>query len=522
MSIFKKAAAFLTAVGIACSCAACGYNTINALSVDGVDVPAGVYIYYVNSEYNNALSELQKENKELDTTDQDAVKALTLDGKDITTWVQDKATEDCAKYVMIEKKFDELGLELDEEKKSNISMMKEYYWNNSKETFEKNGISEASFDKIVTSSYKSDEIFAYYYGVDGENGVTEEELYDFYKEDNIRCEYLTVSLKDGEGNLLKSDGKAEVMDMVKDYQHSLDEALKNGGIDAVKSEMDAIRQDYQIYTESLTASAEDTETEEETDEEITEETTEETTTDADAADSAADEDDTTEAEDSAADEDDTTEAETEEGEVTAETFNTAAPSATTEAETETVGDEDDTTEAETKEDSEDEAETEEETDEESETEEASDEDGAEDESTVDADLLTTGDEESAGDEEPADPYANESIISVIHEEDYDDPEDISYNPSEKVYKKLLEIGEKDYGKPYIVEEDENYYLVIRYDIEDRMTEDDLWGEDGIQSALYAKYSKTFEDELKGWADALNIQRNAAAYKRYDPFKLDFS
>ena len=84
MSIFKKAAAFLTAVGIACSCAACGYNTINALSVDGVDVPAGVYIYYVNSEYNNALSELQKENKELDTTDQEAVKALTLDGKDIT------------------------------------------------------------------------------------------------------------------------------------------------------------------------------------------------------------------------------------------------------------------------------------------------------------------------------------------------------------------------------------------------------------------------------------------------------
>ncbi len=218
MSIFKKAAAFLTAVGIACSCAACGYNTINALSVDGVDVPAGVYIYYVNSEYNNALSELQKENAELDTTDQEAVKALTLDGKDITTWVQDKATEDCAKYVTIEKKFDELGLELDEEKKSNISMMKEYYWNNSKEMFEKNGISEASFDKIVTSSYKSDEIFAYYYGVDGENGVTEEELYDFYKEDNIRCEYLTVSLKDGEGNLLKSDGKAEVMDMVKDYQ----------------------------------------------------------------------------------------------------------------------------------------------------------------------------------------------------------------------------------------------------------------------------------------------------------------
>ena len=214
MSVFKKAAAFLTAVGTAVSCAACGYNTINALTVDGMEVPAGIYIYYAYSAYNNdALPQLQKEHEDLDTSDKNAVKALTLDGKDVITWVQDKATEQCAEYAVIEKKFEELGLSFDDTTQSNLQMMQEYYWSNSKEMMEKNGISEASFKKIVASSYKSDEIFKYYYSIGGENGTTEDDVYDYYKENSIRAEYISMSLKDGEGNLLKSDGKKEIMDM---------------------------------------------------------------------------------------------------------------------------------------------------------------------------------------------------------------------------------------------------------------------------------------------------------------------
>ena len=91
-----------------------------------------------------------------------------------------------------------------------------------------------------------------------------------------------------------------------------------------------------------------------------------------------------------------------------------------------------------------------------------------------------------------------------------------------MYKKLLSIEAKDYGKPYIVEEDENYYLVVRYDIEDRMVANDLWTDSTKDSAVKAMHSKDFEDMVDGWVAAANVQRNEAAYKRFDPFKFDFT
>ena len=111
---------------------------------------------------------------------------------------------------------------------------------------------------------------------------------------------------------------------------------------------------------------------------------------------------------------------------------------------------------------------------------------------------------------------------MIHEEDYDDPEDIYYNPTENVYKKLLSIEAKDYGKPYIVEEDESYYLVVRYDIEDRMVANDLWTESTKDSVVSTMHSKDFQDMMDGWVAAADVQRNEAAYKRFDPFKFDFT
>lgn len=486
MSIFKKASAFLTALGIACSCAACGYNTINALTVDDMEIPAGVYIYYANSAYNQALSKLAEENPDLDTTDTSAVKACTLEGKDVLTWIQDEATDMCAEYVVIEKKFDELELTFDAETQTTMNTMKDYYWANSQKIFEKNGISESSFEKIVASSYKSELIFEHMYGIDGTEGVTEQEVYDYYKDNNIRCEYLALALKDGEGNLLKSDGKAEIMEMAEDYQARAEAALKSGGVEAVMEEMTAIREDYADYTASLTEQASE-EVDSEGDGTATEAETEAET------ETAAEENETEE-----------TAAETAEGEVAPETYEaTAAPD---EPETEAASDAEDTS-------GEENAETEDTTED---TEETSEETGSEEKGEEDLDII---DDDA---EEETTPYANENIIAVIDEANYDDPADITYNPSEKTYKQLLDIQPKDYGKVFIVEEDETYYLAVRYDIEDRMNEDDLWTESSRTNTVYTMYSDTFEDLLEEWTNTVTVIRNAAAYKRYDPFKFDFA
>ncbi len=544
MSVFKRVSAFLTAVGIACTCAACGHNTINALTVNGVEVPAGVYIYYANSAYNQALSKLKEEDENIDTTDVKAVKAATLEGKDVLTWVQDEATKQCAEYVVIEQKFDELGLELEYEDKSNIEAMMSYYWDSSKDSMEKNGISEASFEKIVTSSYKSDKIFQYYYAVGGENGVTDDDVYNYYKDNNIRCEYIAMALKDGEGNLLKSDGKKEIMEIAEGYQKRAEDALAEGGIEAVHTEMNIIREDWAYYqtsvseaaagitgdeaatttarsttTETVTTAEGETTAEDETTaegettaenaedttaEETTEVTTEEETTEAETTETEEGTVKAANAPETAEESEVTTEAVTEDE--TAETATTAAAETAAEGEEATTATVDETAEDET----------------DAETEVASDEDADAEttEETIPEELLDAMNSEE--ETTTTDPLANESIISVINEEDYDDPEDISYNPSEKTYKKLLDIQPADYGKAYIVEEDEDYYLVIRYEIEDRMNEDDLWTDSTKENVIYSMFNKEFTDLLDEWADSASVVRNEAAYKRYDPYKFDFT
>jgi len=542
MSRLKRITAGLTALALSLSLTACGTNTRTALTVDGYEVPAGVYIYYLNTAYSNAVSQLSEENSELDTTDKEAIKNLTLEGKDVTTWIQDKATEMVTDFVATEKKFDELGLSLDADTKSNISSMKEYYWASNQETFENNGISEDSFTKILTSSYKSDEVFKYYYGIDGQEGVTEDDLKQYYIDNNIRCQFINMSLKDSEGNLMKSEEKAEMMEMLEGYRDRVQKAYDKGGEESAREEMDAVTDEYNAYVASLSEEAEaDSNSDVETDSDVEADTSaedenaenensDETTTEVEenekgettevqdealsapivqqiltaennveADDSSAEE---TVAEEETSPEEETTEEEQEENPDNAET--------PTDEEPEFVPDYD--VESEDSLPEEEEEEISEESAEDGEIAVTSNEDGAE---GAEDDTLDIGGEADA----PA--FPNETIVRVVNPDDYDDPADIYYNPSEKVYNQLVDIKEADYGKPYIVEEDENYYLVVRYDITERMTDTDLWTDTAIDNADYQAHSKDFEDLMDSWTNTSSIAKNEAAYHRYDPFKLDF-
>lgn len=463
MSIFKKASAFLTAVCLAAALTGCS-DTTYGLVVDDYTVPAGIYIYYANSAYNNAVSELLEQDPEFDTSDteavKDAVKALTIDGVDSLTWIQNKATELCTNYVAVEKKFDELGLELDAVTKDNIDYMVEYYWASYQESMEDNGVSEDSFTKIMTSSYKSEKIFEYYYGIGGENGVTEEQVKEYYIENNIRTEYVCFELYDGAGNMLKSDGKKDMMDMVEAYKERVESALEEGGVEAVMTEMSIVKDEYSEYCTSISEEAAAT---------------------ADGSNSASEAEETTTEKETTTEETTTEETTTEETTAPEETETDENGSLVTEETEETVENEE-------------------------------------------TETTTTAAEESEDGEETTTTvaYPNERIITVVNEEDYEEGETISYTPSEDVYKKLIAIKEKDYGKPYILEEDEAYYLVVRYDITDRMTEEDLWTEDQIYSVEVSMFDEDFEAYIQEWSDALTVTRNEAAYKRYNPFKFDFA
>ena len=301
-----------------------------------------------------------------------------------------------------------------------------------------------------------------------ENSNIYDELKEYYEDNDARVRYITFDLKDGNGDLLKDDGKKEMKSMVEDYLSVL-KTLKDE--DAINDKMDTIQEEYNAYVTSISeeaAAATATSATDENGNEIPATTTATTAT--------------------------TTSAET-------TTVTTVAADAESDSEAETTADTEETV-----------------------TRAAADADHSDETTTTVSGA--TGEESSDTTETTTTtaPYANESIItkvSTTDEKDKDNEDSINYTPSKKAYEAIFNNAKTNV--PFIVEDDEAYYLIVRFDITKRMTDDDLWTEDQMKAVASRKYWDNFTDDKKEMANALSIdQQSDRALKKDDPFKLDFS
>ena len=405
MNVLKKCTAALLSMLMLLSFFGCGERTAYVMKVDGVEVRAGIYIYYSIDAYFDAL-QILAENENFNyasyKTDKELKKAIKdkmVEGLPIQEWIQNKATEYCLQYVAIEKEFERLNLTLPEDTESEIDTYYLSSWAYLGDFYTASGIGEQTVKDVLLSSEKRNAIYQAYYGEDGSEGVTDESLRTYYKDNNARVEYVKIALTDGEGNLLKSDGKAKMKAMAEQY---LDRLKAQSSEEAMLDEFDAVISEYKEYATSVSNAAVTT-----TDESgnlITTATTVKTTT-----------------------------------------------------------------------------------------------------------TTTTS------------PYANESIIAKVttapeSEQKEDETTTApSYTPSEKTYNFIF--NDAKLGVPELIEEDEALYLVVRLNIEDRMTEDDLWSESNVENVRYAIYGEAFDQKVEDWAKGYQEERYAAAYRRYDPLDL---
>ncbi len=448
---WKRIIAAVISSAMIFTCAGCtsGKNTAYALTVDGYQVKAGVYIYYSYTALTEAKNLAAKQDENLDVTDEDALKKVKIEGKDFLDYVKDKTTESCIDHVAVIKHFDELGLSLTDDEKKEINDYVESSWDSNGDMFEGNGIGKDSLKEIMTSSYKSDAIFNAYYGEDGSENVTEDQLKEYYTENNARVRYIDMDLHDADGNDLDDAGKKEIQDMADDF---LKRAKAASDEKDMLEKFDEFQEEYDEFVTNQAAEA-------------------------------SGEEETTEAE---------TEAETEEE--------------TTEAETTEAESEEEAAEDEEQSDSED---TEETTEEASETEES------------DEEVVTTAPESEESEETTTtttSPYASEKIISVVTTEEGTAEEDVTYTPSKKCYDWIFNDAET--GVPAIVEDEDTMYVIVRFDIAERMTDDDLWSESNVENVRYAMFSDDLQDMLDSWGNEYEVVKNEKAYKRYDPFKIE--
>lgn len=451
----KKITAVAAAAAVMSSMTACGENTTWGATIDGSDIPAGIFIYYLQSAYYSAQSKLNEENSASSdaiasadgTTTTAAVFSSQIDGKDAKTWIYDEATKSMQEYAAIEAKFTELGLTITADEKDAAKVYCDQMWDYAGEYYTKMGISEKSYTSLYLNSQKRDKVFKTIYSDGGEYAVSDDEIKTYLDENYAMINYIAMELKDGSGNLLKSDGKAEMMSMAESYV----ERYKNG------EDFDALNAEYTAYYDNLKATAAEEAANAAADEAETETSTAEVTpSDAEAA----LEDNADEITDSAETAEDATEAPTEDVAEADETADTAEETAEADSTT---------------------------------TEEAAE--------TTETSADASAEETSDSGEQIS---SNKTVI-----------EKSGTTPDSAVVSKVFDEMQK--GDIQIIEssDSETYYIVLKMDV----LETDEYFLSAKDSLLYEMKSEDFDTLITQWTEAQNVVKNQDAYKRYDPKKL---
>lgn len=114
--------------------------------------------------------------------------------------------------------------------------------------------------------------------------------------------------------------------------------------------------------------------------------------------------------------------------------------------------------------------------------------------------------------------SSDSTSSSTEEEEEDPNEVLIFKADTTKSEKFLNsVFETKYDTPTILEDDENYYVAIRYDI----SKDEKRFEEYRESLLYEMKKDEFEEMLSGWCKDYKVETNSDSAKRYKVEKLDF-
>lgn len=253
MKTIKKISTVTAAVTLAATLSGCtpsiGNNSVNAATIGGHDIPAGVFIYYTIQGINEASSLIEGQTGA--APDFDEIKSSNIDGIESTVWIQNKALEYCTDYAGIVNEFEAIGGKLTREDIDSANEMAEYYYS-ADPTLAKNGVSLDSMKAIAESTYMEQAVFKHYYDFEGEKGCSEEELKKFFDENFARIKYVSISLKDQEGNKVSPTKERELRKLADSYAEQVNK--KSGELNKMH-ELDKVSEAYDEYVSAQTTTA---------------------------------------------------------------------------------------------------------------------------------------------------------------------------------------------------------------------------------------------------------------------------
>lgn len=193
MSKLRKIAAFSVASIMAVSMAGCS-DMSKIMTVDDVEVNAGIYINYMLSEYteqtyslsgSGAATSANYLGQEIENDEGKKVK--------LGDYLPDYAYEQTLDLVAVDKQFEKLGLEFSAKDNEEInSAVKNYMESMTEEYLSEQGISKDSVTKFFTAEKQKQLIFYHYYGLGGEKAVSNDDIKNYLKDNYVRYKMISI------------------------------------------------------------------------------------------------------------------------------------------------------------------------------------------------------------------------------------------------------------------------------------------------------------------------------------------
>ncbi|MBQ9680460.1 MAG: hypothetical protein IJV48_07260 [Ruminococcus sp.] len=275
MKNFSKILCVVLALIMALSVASCSFSKQYAYQKDDIEVPIGVYIYYLYNAYNSAQSYAQQSDLydsetgkydgkksflKMEITDDDGETAVAED------WIKNKTEERIKEAVAIYTKFNDLGCTIDQTEIDSTKTYYQSYWDQSySEQFEAYGV---SFDSFFEAGYMipvmENEAFKAEYGTDGPSAVSDEDLTAYFTENYTSYKYFSANLyttetaesEDGSEETASENvalSEDEIAAYQKDFESYASTLSEGGSFDDVKKEY---MEKYEITDDPVTESVE--------------------------------------------------------------------------------------------------------------------------------------------------------------------------------------------------------------------------------------------------------------------------
>ena len=235
----KRITAIIAAIALMISCTAvmggCNFMQTFIMTINGENVNSGIVIYHQYLAFNESHRVYREENPDVDMDAEDFkfdYETITISGKPLFDWVNDRAVELTARVFVVENMFDKRGLEFEAEVRSFMNNEIAMEWERDinyeqavnaaqqygdwafdlvtfgvtwEELLYPAGVSFESFRFARVSGYKEAMLFHSFYGEDGTEPVPEDEWRAYFEENNVRFRMISTELEATEGEDMDED-----------------------------------------------------------------------------------------------------------------------------------------------------------------------------------------------------------------------------------------------------------------------------------------------------------------------------